>query len=132
MKALLLLLSLNLQAQVWEKIEIDTVHFYPVFMYSIQSYVQLPGDSLEYQKIGIHVQIKPKVEHEDKKRSVRGRKTAKSALVPQTWVRNAYLGTYLKPSGRKFKTLIGNEVLGIENKNLTMMDKLLNAENNFE
>lgn len=74
------------------------------FRYHIVSYVQLPNDSCEYKRIKIY------------------------AIAERSY----YLGDYLQKTGRKFKTLIGNEVLGKENDNLTVTDRLLNNENYFK
>ncbi|MCF2502405.1 hypothetical protein L0663_03380 [Dyadobacter sp. CY107] len=90
----------------------------PVFSDRIVSYVQLPGDSLEYRKVRQYVKYRPKknTAHAEKLKNY------------QDLSRVRYLGSVLIRTGRKFSRILDDSVLGIENTNLSTKDQLTNNE----
>ncbi|WP_169720048.1 hypothetical protein [Dyadobacter alkalitolerans] len=94
------------------------VDWEPVYRNRIVSYVQLPGDSLEYRKVKVYVVYKPKTDVAKNEEPVKY----------QDLIRLRYLGAVLIATGRKFSQLLDNSVLGVENTNLTTQDQLVNNE----
>ncbi|MCE7065191.1 hypothetical protein [Dyadobacter sp. CY326] len=90
----------------------------PVFRKLIVSYVQLPGDSLEYKKVDIYVQYKPGP----------NLPIVDDLSKYNDLIRFRYLGAVLILTGRRFNRILDDSVLGIENSNLTIQDQLLNNE----
>ncbi|MCF2446679.1 hypothetical protein L0657_22165 [Dyadobacter sp. CY345] len=93
----------------------------PVFYKKIVSYVQLPGDPLEYRKIDSYVFYRAKPDIDKKEEQL------KSGDLK----RQRYLGPHLEKTGRTFIKLLDDSVLGVENKNLTTQDQLMNNEMMF-
>jgi hypothetical protein len=117
MKVLLLLL-LPLTSFSQELIErlpdsTETVGYYPKYTHRIISYVQFPGDSIEYQTIGNYVQYLPKVGHD--------------AKIRPDLIRRRYLGNTLQKTKRKLPVLKGDTPKEVTD--LRLIDWLLNNEN---
>ncbi|MCF0061756.1 hypothetical protein MUK70_21175 [Dyadobacter chenwenxiniae] len=108
------------QIEIVERLPKDAyvVNWEPVFRNIIASYVQLPGDSLEYRKVKIYVLYKPRANrvHEEE------------PYKYNDLTRLRYLGAVLIRTGRKFTKILDNSVLGVENFHLTTEDQLLNNE----
>ncbi|MCF0055033.1 hypothetical protein [Dyadobacter sp. CY356] len=98
--------------------EAYVVNWQPLFLKKIVSYVQLPGDSLEYKKIKTYVRYRAKSNMEKDE----------ELLKTEDLSRTRYLGAYLVPTGRTFSILIDDSVLGVENTNLNTRDQLMNNE----
>lgn len=90
----------------------------PFYVKRIVSYVQLPGDSLEYRKIKMYVKYRAKV----------GIGKNEQVLKLEELTRLRYLGAYLVPTGRRFDAILDDSVFGIENTKLTTQDQLMNNE----
>ncbi|MCE6991141.1 hypothetical protein [Dyadobacter sp. CY323] len=108
------------QVEIVERLptEAYVTNWEPVFRNMIVSYVQLPGDSLEYRKVKLYVLYKPKFNKAKEEEPYKYNDLA----------RLRYLGAVLIRTGRKFSNILDNSVLGIENTNLTTQDQLLNNE----
>lgn len=124
MRLLTLLLLFNLPAYCQE---VEIVKHQPneeyvkgwisVFKYVPVSYVQLPGDSLEYKKIKIYVKYVPGQEITPEEHI---RKKELNTLI--------FLGSYLQKTGKVLRSTVPDGELGIENKSLTITDRLLANE----
>ncbi len=116
MKYLLLLLAFPCFSQQWEKHPLIPPGYHTEYTQRIISYVQLPNDSSEYKKIQVFVRVLP---------------NENQPLLPDL-ARKRLINVYLQKTGRKYDTLLEDGSLGREDENLTVMDRLLNAENNSE
>ena len=114
MKCFLLLLSLPCFSQQWEKHPLIPPNYHAEYTKRITSYVQLPNDSSEYRKIQVFVRVLP---------------NENSPIIPDL-ARKRLINIFLQKTGRKYDTLLNDGSLGREDENLTVMDRLLNAENN--
>lgn len=108
------------QLEIVERLpdEIFVANWEPVFRNKIVSYVQLPGDSLEYKKVKVYAQYQPK--HDITKQE--------ELSKYKDLTRLRYLGAVLIRTGRSFTTLLDDSVLGVENTILRVEDRLINNE----